>query len=179
MQLPGLPLQQYNEFVPGELCGWWAIGSECVRTGKYPLRTRNLAKKVMTDIAEHMRQNVDEDMFAKVWLAWKSSKQVETTLHDYIETLRNKRDLRVGNGCSDADVMMAAHWLGHMKRPADGEPFRLFTYREGDNGYKRYSMGQVHTNIAAADVDHERDIMLCNNAGVHWSPTRVIRDMVD
>jgi hypothetical protein len=33
MKLPGLPLEQDNACPGAELCGWWAIGRECVRTG--------------------------------------------------------------------------------------------------------------------------------------------------
>jgi hypothetical protein len=176
MRLPGLPLEQDNSYPGVKLCGWWSIGRECVRTGIYPERARNLAARVMTDVAVHVNSEIDQETFAVVWRDWKYSKQEETTLQDYVETLKNNPSLRDGNGCSDADLMLAAHWLGRITQQAGDGPASLFTYREGDEGYKRYSMGRVEINIGADAVDHVRDVILCNRVSLHWTPTKAIKN---
>ena len=93
MKQPRLPLEQDNSYASAELCGWWAIGRECVRTEVYPTRARNLVRRVMTDVAAHVSHGIDQETFMTVWGAWKSSKQVETTLKDYTETLKNNPTL--------------------------------------------------------------------------------------
>ena len=108
--------------------------------------------------------------------AEKSSKQVDTAFQDYVETLKNNPSLCIGDGCSDADLMIAAHWLGQTTRPGS-EPRSLFPYREGDDGYKRYSMGRVDINMEVAEVDHRRYVILCNRVSIHWTPTPAIENM--
>ena len=174
MKLPGPPLEQDNSYPGVNLCGWWSIGRECVRTGIYPTRARNLATRVMSDVAEHASRAINQEAFATVWSDWKHSNQEETTMQDYVETLKNDPSLRDGNGCSDADLMVAAHWLAHMTRPAGIEPASLFTYREGDEGYKRYSMSRVEIGLGADEVDHVSDVILCNRVSLHWTPTQAI-----
>jgi hypothetical protein len=175
MKLPGLPLEQSNDFVSGGLCGWWAIGTECVRTGIYKPRTRNLARKVMRDVAIYARGSIDEETFAAVWKDWKGSKQLDTTLNDYVMTLTDNPENRVGDGCTDADLMIAAHWLLHTRPPGIDQP-RLFTYREGDQGYKQYCMGRVIINVEPTGVQHETDVVLCNRSSLHWTPTAPINE---
>jgi hypothetical protein len=175
MKLPGLPLEQDNENGMGELCGWWAIGKECVRTGIYPPRTRNLAGRVMAHVATHAADNIQEEMFTGVWKAWKSSKQQDITLEDYVTTLLDHPQTRIGDGCSDADLMIATHWLHHTT-PANSDQLRLFTYREGDDGYKQYCMGRVFINTPASEVRHETDLILCNRSSIHWTATRPIEE---
>jgi hypothetical protein len=130
----------------------------------------------MTEVALHAGRAIDEEIFAAVWRRWKYSRQEQTTLHHYVEILKNHKSLRDGNGCSDADLMVVADWLSHMVQPAGSEPATLFTYRQGDNGYKRYSMGRVETNISADEVNHVKDVILCNRVSLHWSPTRAINN---
>jgi hypothetical protein len=174
MRLPGLPLEQDNSFPGVQLCGWWSIGRECVRTGIYPQRARNLATRVMTEVAQHASHAISPETFATVWRDWKYSRQEETTLQEYVERLYNDPFSREGSGCSDADLMIAAHWLGDLTLQEGMEPASLFTYREGDGGYKRYSLGRVEINIGVEEVDHVRDVILCNRRGIHWTPTRAI-----
>jgi hypothetical protein len=173
MRLPGLPLEQDNSFPAVQLCGWWAIGRECVRIGIYHPSTRNLATRVMTDVAIHALHNMDEDSFRAVWDSWRGSQQLDTTLTDYVMVLANTPTLRIRYGCTDADLMIAADWLLHTRPPAIDQP-RLFTYRQDDNGYKHYSVGRVLINIQPSQIHHETDLILCNRAAIHWSPTRPI-----
>jgi hypothetical protein len=86
MKLPGLPLEQDNDNGLGELCGWWAIGKECVRTGIYPARTRSLARRVMADVAAHAADNINEETFRAVWKVWKSSKELDPSLPQPIKS---------------------------------------------------------------------------------------------
>ena len=173
MRLPGLPLEQDNSFPAVQLCGWWAIGRECVRTGIYHPRTRNLATRVMGDVAIYALHNIDEDTFRAVWNAWRGTHQLDTTLADYVATLANTPDLRIGDGCTDAYLMIAADWLLHTRPQVIDKP-KLFTYRQDDDGYMHYSMGSVLTHIQPAHVRHETDLILCNRAAIHWTPTRPI-----
>ena len=143
--------------------------------GIYPQRARNLAERVMIDVAVLASRTIDQVAFETVWRDWKNSTQEEITLRDYVEMLKNQPSLRDGNGCSDADLMIAAHWLGGgTSRKTGSEPVSLFTYREGDGGYKRYSMGRVEINVGADEVDYARDVILCNRVSLHWTPTRAI-----
>lgn len=175
MRLPGLPLEQDNDYGLGQLCGWWAIGKECVRIGIYPAKTRNLASRVMAHVAAHAADNINEETFAAVWKAWKNSKQLDTTLQNYVTTLRHDPSQRITDGCSDADLMIATHWL-LSTRPANFDQPRLFTYRHGDDGYKQYCMGKIFMNTAAADVHHRTDVILCNRSSIHWTATRQIEE---
>jgi hypothetical protein len=173
MKLPGLPLQQDNSYGTGGLCGWWAIGKECVRTGIYPARTRNLASMVMVHVANHAANNLNEEMFGVVWKTWKTSNQPDTTLQNYVATLKHYPERRIAHGCSDADLMIAIHWIHHIT-PANIYRPRLFTYRQGDDGYKQYCMGQVFINTPAHNVQYEQDLILCNHSSLHWTATRPI-----
>ena len=139
-------------------------------------RTRSLARRVMADVAAHAVENINEETFMEVWRLWKSSKQLDTTLEDYVTNL-NDPQTRICDGCSDADLMIATDWLLHT-RPANINQPRLFTYRQDDNGYKQYCMGRVFINTAASDVRHETDLILCNRSGIHWTGTRAIEETI-